>query len=183
MALNLLHRHVLEDHISGFGNDHAPNQLAIIRRPVIFSVLAHSGYEVTVSEALATTEEIATRVCGPSEWLAVSQSAGAETVEESLANIAGASVTDQSDAKVLMIVSGPSVRMILAKCVAVDLHPEVFADGQSANMMCCHVAANVARTAAERFEIIVPRSFAGSVLEELMEMGREHVLTASFSSD
>ncbi|KGD99913.1 MULTISPECIES: sarcosine oxidase subunit gamma family protein [Rhizobium/Agrobacterium group] len=181
MSINLLHRHVLEDHISGFETDPNPNHLSVVRRPVIFSVLAHAGREVAVAEALKAASDLAPRFCGPSEWLAVSQTVGAETIAGLLSNIAGASFVDQSDGKVLMAVSGPSVRKILAKCLAVDLHPDVFGEGHSANMLCCHVAANVARTGSDTFEIIVPRSFAGSVFDELMEMGREHALTRGFS--
>lgn len=181
MSINLLHRHVLEDHISGFETDPNPNHLSVVRRPVIFSVLAHAGREVAVAEALKAASDLAPRFCGPSEWLAVSQTVGAETIAGLLSNIPGASFVDQSDGKVLMAVSGPSVRKILAKCVAVDLHPDVFGEGHSANMLCCHVAANVARTGSDTFEIIVPRSFAGSVFDELMEMGREHALTRGFS--
>jgi sarcosine oxidase subunit gamma len=181
MALTLLHRHVLEDHVSGFEANANPNHLAVISRPVIFSVLAHAGHEASVAKALANAENVAQRSCGPSEWLAVSQSTGPEAVTGLLSAFDGASVADQSDGRVLMVISGPSVRKILAKCVAVDLHPDAFAEGYSANMMCCHVAANVARTAADTFEIIVPRSFAGSVFDELMEMGREHALTVSFA--
>ncbi|MFB9947715.1 sarcosine oxidase subunit gamma family protein [Rhizobium puerariae] len=181
MANNLLHRHVLEDHISGFENDPNPNHLVVVRRPVIFSVLAHVGHEAAVAESLRKAEDIVPRFCGPSEWLAVSQTARAETVASVLSGMTGASFADQSDGKVLLVISGPSVRQILARCVAVDLHPDVFAQRQSANMMCCHVAANVARTGPDTFEIIVPRPVAGSAFDELMEMGREHALSRSFS--
>lgn len=181
MLINLLHRHVLEDHISGFETDPNPNHLSVVRRPVIFSVLAHAGQEAAVAEALKAADDLAPRFCSPSEWLAVSQTAAAETIAGLLSSIAGASFIDQSDGKVLLAISGPSVRKILAKCVAADLHADVFEEGRSANMLCCRVAANVARTGANTFEIIVPRSFAGSVFDELMEMGREHALTRSFS--
>lgn len=181
MALNLAHRHVLEDHMSGFEANANPNHLSVVRRPVIFSVLAHGGQEQAVSAALAAVSDIAVRHCGPDEWLAVSQTAGSQTVADRLAAIAGASSVDQSDGKVLMAMSGPSVRKILSKCVAIDLHPDAFAPGMSANMLCGHVAINLARTGADRFEIVAPRSYAGSVYEELMEMGREHALTAAFS--
>ncbi|CAN7427389.1 sarcosine oxidase subunit gamma [Neorhizobium sp. LjRoot104] len=181
MSINLLHRHVLDDHISGFKADPNPNHLSIVRRPVIFSILAHAGQEAAVAEALWNAEDVAPRFCSPSEWLAVSQTLGAETVAGRLSGIAGASFVDQSDGRVLMEISGPAVRTILAKCVAVDLHAEVFEEGRSAAMSCCHVDANVARTGADTFEIIVPRSLAGSVFEELMEMGREHTLTRGFA--
>ncbi len=181
MSIHLLHRHVLEDHISGFETDPNPNHLSVIRRPVIFSVLARAGHEAEIAEALWNAEDVAPRFCGPYEWLAVSRTVGAETVEAMLSEIANASVIDQSDGRVLMEISGPGVRKILAGCVAVDLHPEVFEEGRSATMLCCHAAANIARTGKDTFEIIVPRSLAGSVFEALMEMGREHALTRGFA--
>ncbi|WP_105383398.1 sarcosine oxidase subunit gamma [Neorhizobium alkalisoli] len=181
MPINLLHRHVLEDHISGFETNANPNHLSVIRRPVIFSVLAHAGYEAAVAEALRKADDIASRYCNPSEFLAVSQTAGAGSVAEFLTAIPGASFVDQSDGFVLMAISGPSVRSILSKCLAVDLHPDTFGEGHSAAMMCCHVAANVARTGPNAFELLVPRSFAGSVFDELMEAGRAHALTRGFA--
>lgn len=181
MALTLPHRHVLEDHLSGFEANANPNHLTVAPRPVIFSVLAAGAEAPEIAGVLAAIGDISLRPCGPGEWLAVSLTAGAQTVGDLLADVAGAVSVDQSDGKVLMSLSGPSVRRLLAKCVAVDLHPDVFAEGHSANMQCCHVAVNLTRTGVDTFEIIAPRSFAGSVYEELRELGREYALTAGFS--
>ncbi|MBW9086310.1 sarcosine oxidase subunit gamma [Rhizobium wenxiniae] len=181
MSLTLFHRHVLEDYLAGFEAKANPNHLSVIRRPAIFSVLAHRGSEVLVEDGLKSIESIQLRNCAPGEWLVVSTTSGASTIENLLGEIAGASAVDQSDSRVLLQISGPNVRKILAKCVAVDLHADAFAIGASANMLCCHVAANLARTGADTFEITVPRSFAGSVFEEMMEMGREFALTAAFA--
>lgn len=179
--LDLVHRHVLEDHISGFENKPNPHHLSVSLRPVVYSVLAHAGHEAAVEAALSGDSELSLRRCGPGEWLVVSRLLSQQTVEERLSAVAGLSFLDQSDGKVVMSIAGPSVRRILAKCVAVDLHADVFAEGFSANMLCCHVGANVARTGGDAFEIIVPRSYAGTVFEEMTEMGREFALTASFA--
>lgn len=181
MSLTLYHRHVLEDYLPDFDAKANPNHMSVIRRPAIFSVMAHRGSDGFVGTALKAVEGVNLRDCAPGEWLAVSTSAGAAGIENRLGEIAGASIVDQSDGRVLLQISGPNVRRILAKCVAVDLHPETFAIGASANLLCCHVAANLARSDADMFEIIVPRSFAGSVFEEVMEMGREFALTAAFA--
>ncbi|AYD01978.1 sarcosine oxidase subunit gamma family protein [Neorhizobium sp. NCHU2750] len=181
MSLTLFHRHVLEDHLSGFGTKANPNHLVVFRRPAIFSVLAHRGHEAAVKAALSAVEGVQLRHCAPGEWLVVSTASSASAIENLLLEIAGASAIDQSDGRLLIRISSPSVRKILAKCVAVDLHPDVFAIGQSANMACCHVAINLARTDADTFEIAAPRSFCGSLFEEIMEMGREFALTAAFS--
>ena len=174
---------MLEDHISGFEAESNPNHLAVARRPAIFSVLAHTGQEAWTLAALKAMSDISVRHVGPGEWLAVSDVLGAESLARDLAILDAARVSlfEQSDGRVVLHLSGPSVRRILAKCVAVDLHPQVFAEGRSANMLICHVGANLARTGPDHFEIIVPRSYAGSVFEELMEMGREFALTAGFA--
>ncbi len=181
MSLTLYHRHVLEDYLAGFEAKANPNHLSVIRRPAIFSVLANRGQEASVTQALTSIDGIGVRDCAPGEWLVVSTASGAAVVENLLGEISGASAVDQSDSRVLLQISGPNVRKILAKCVAVDLHSDAFPIGASANMLCCHVAANLARTGADTFEITVPRSFAGSVFEEMMEMGREFALTAAFA--
>ncbi|MFT4182053.1 MAG: sarcosine oxidase subunit gamma family protein [Rhizobium sp.] len=183
MSVAYQSRHVLEDHISGFEAAPNPNHLAVIRRPVVFSVLGHGGWDDWALAALKAMPDVSVRHAGPGEWLAVSETLGAESLARDLALLdpRRLSFFEQSDGRVVLRLSGPSIRRILAKCVAVDLHPQVFAEGQSANMLCCHVGANLARTGPDRFEIIVPRSYAGSVFEELMEMGREFALTAGFA--
>jgi sarcosine oxidase subunit gamma len=174
---------VLEDHISGFEAAPNPNHLVVIRRPVLFTVLAHAGHEDWVLAALTAMEDLSVRRAGPGEWFVVSQTVNPESLARDLALLESGRLSffDQSDGRVVMRINGPSVRRILAKCVAVDLHPQVFAEGYAANMLCCHVAANLGRTGPDVFEIVVPRSYAGSVFEEMMEMGREFALTAGFS--
>jgi heterotetrameric sarcosine oxidase gamma subunit len=183
MSLNLVHRHVLEDHLSAVPTGANPNHLSVVRRPVIFSVLAHRGHEAAVAAVLTALDGGQLRNCGPDEWLLVSKASGASAVETMLGDIPGISYVDQSEGRVLLAVRGPSVRQIMAKCVAVDLHPDVFGVGQSANMMCCHVAVNLARTGDDTFEIVASRSSCGALFEEMMEMGREFALTASFAGE
>ncbi|MGZ9723979.1 sarcosine oxidase subunit gamma [Rhizobium miluonense] len=182
MSVAFQNRHVLEDHISGVEAAANPNHLAVVRRSVVFSVLGKAGEEDWVLAGLKVIDDVSVRSAGPREWFVVSETLGAESVARDLFALDPARVSffEQSDGRVLLRISGPNTRRILAKCVAVDLHPQVFAEGHSANMLCCHVSANVARTGPDRFEIIVPRSYAGSVFEEIMEMGREFALTAGF---
>lgn len=181
MSLTLFHRHALDDQLSGLGAAVNPHHLSVIRRPAIFSVLAHRGYAAGLRQVLAAIDGVSIRDCAPGEWLAVSTLSATAVIENALAAVGGASVLDQSEGRVLLQLSGPNARKILAKCVAADLHPEAFAVGRSANMLCCHVAINLARTADDVFEIIAPRSFCGSLFTELMEMGREFALTAGFA--
>lgn len=183
MSVAYQNRHVLEDHISGFEAAANPNHLAVVRRPTIFAILGKAGEEDWIVAGLKAISDVSVRNVGPREWLVVSESLGAESVARDLFMLDPARVSffEQSDGRVLLRIAGPNVRRILAKCVAVDLHPQVFAEGQSAAMLCCHVSVNLARTGADRFEIIVPRSYAGSVFDEIMEMGLEFALTAGFA--
>lgn len=183
MSIAYLDRHVLEDRLTSAASQPNANHLAVVRRFAAVSVLARSGSEREVLAALAAIPAISVRAVGPLEWLAVSETLDGEGVIADLSREAAgrASLVDQSDGRVLFKISGPHVRAILAKCVAVDLHPDVFHEGRSANMLCCHVSANVARTGGDVFEIAVMRSYAGFVFDELMEMGREFALTAGFT--
>ncbi|MGF9563517.1 sarcosine oxidase subunit gamma family protein [Neorhizobium sp. JUb45] len=180
MSISFTHRHILEDRMGGYEPSPNANHLTVVRRPVIFSTLAHAGHEAAVAEALSLVEDVVVRSVSPSDWLVVSQSASAATISASLATIPGLSFAEQSDGQVLMALSGPDVRTILAKCVAVDLHADMFAEGQSAPMMICRVAGNLARTGADAFEIIVPRSHAAYVFDELRDAGREFAMTRGF---
>jgi heterotetrameric sarcosine oxidase gamma subunit len=180
MIMSFAHRHVLEDHITGFETKENAHHLSVARHPSIIAVLAHAGAEEDVQLALSLLEEASLRSCGPAEWLVVSSTLASDALLRQIRDIPGASAFDHSDGRVLMRIEGPNVRKILAKCLAVDLHPDAFAIDASANLLIAHVAGNLARTGDDIFEIIVPRSFAGTVFEELKEMGREFALTAGF---
>lgn len=181
MTISLMHRHILADRLTAYEPSPNANHLTVMRRPVVFSALAHAGQEAEVAEALSLVDDVVVRSVSPSDWLLVSQSADAGAIAGSLGSIAGLSFVEQSDGQVLMAISGPDVRRILAKCVAVDLHPDVFVQGQSMTTMVCRVAGNLARSDADMFEIIVPRSYATYVFDELREAGREFAMTRGFS--
>jgi heterotetrameric sarcosine oxidase gamma subunit len=176
-------RHVLEVRIAASQVKANADHVAVIRHAAIFSVLAHAGHEEWTEEGLKTTADVSLRHVGPGEWVLVSETRTSDSLGRELAALDAGRVShiEQSDGRVLLRISGPNVRCILAKCVAVDLHPTAFPEGRSANMLCCHVSANVARTGPDSFEIVAMRSYAGFLFEELMEMGREFGLTAGFA--
>lgn len=180
--MTFAHRHALEDFIAGFESAPNPHHLAVLKRPLVFSVLAHAGHEADVEAALAEIAEVSVRFVSPGEWLLVSEAIAPESLTRDLAMLRGRlSFVDQSEGRVVMRVSGPKVRDILAKCTALDLHPDAFPLGRSAATLVCHAMANLARTGADEFEIAVMRSFSGHVFEEIVEMGREFAMTAGFA--
>ncbi len=183
MTISLLHRHPLEDYIVGFSAEPNPHHLAVLRRPVVFSVLAHAGHEADIDGALFEMADISARSSGPAEWLVVSEGIAPESLSRDLAALGShrASFLDQSEGRVVLRISGPHVRKILAKVAGLDLHPDSFDIGTAAATLCCHVPANLARTGEDVFEITVMRSYAGTVFEEMIEMGREFALTTGFA--
>lgn len=183
MVLAFMTRHVLEGRVPGFSSFSNADHLSIVRLPAIVSVLVHAGHDVAVDAALQAIPEADVRFCGPDQRLVVSEMRSADSLLEDLAVLgpARASAVDSSDGQVLMRLSGPNARGILAKCVAIDVHRDVFREGLSANVLLAHVSVNLARTALDQFDIVVARSFAAGVFDEILEMGREFDLSAGFS--
>ncbi|MDI7860657.1 sarcosine oxidase subunit gamma [Rhizobiaceae bacterium n13] len=179
MSLSLQNRHALEGHISGFSSFSNANHLSIVRGVAVISVLVQPQRAEDARRALATIAESSARSCGPFEWLIVSETRSADSLLQEAISLDAASV-DQSDGRVVMRIAGPDVRRILGKCVAVDLHPDSFAEGYSANLLIARIGANLARLAGDCFEIVVDRSNAVWLFEELVARGREFDLSAGF---
>ncbi|MEH3118479.1 MAG: sarcosine oxidase subunit gamma [Methylorubrum populi] len=98
----------------------------------------------------------------PGQWLAVAESPRAlRDLPEALRGVAA--VTDQGDGRALVRVSGPKARAMLAKGVAVDLHPRAFGPGRAAVTSIAHIGVQLwQRDAGPTYDIAVARSFAGS---------------------
>ncbi|CAO4150167.1 hypothetical protein LPLAFNJD_LOCUS3128 [Methylorubrum aminovorans] len=98
----------------------------------------------------------------PGQWLALTPSPrDLRDLPEALRSVAA--VTDQSDSRALVRISGPQARAMLAKGVAVDLHPRAFGPGQAAVTSIAHIGVQLwKRDAGPTYEIAVARSFAGS---------------------
>ncbi len=180
--IDLVSRHPLEDALPVTPVSAGANHLAVVRSRAVWSVLAHRGHEAAVRQALSTFEGITPRFCGPQEWLVVAPEEAVEAVSLALGALSGASVVEQGGGRVVFSLSGPQSRALLAKLAAIDLHPSVFAIGQSANAMLGHAGGNIARLGKDHYEIVVMRSFAASVFGELRLLGREFGLTAAFAS-
>ncbi len=107
---------------------------------------------------------------GPGRWLAVAEDADGHHWEAVLREVAAgsASVTDQSDGRGVLRLSGPALRMVLAKGIGIDLHPAVFGAGAAASTLLSHVGVQLwVLEDGETIELAAPRSYAGSVLRWL----------------
>ncbi|MGL3210598.1 sarcosine oxidase subunit gamma [Bradyrhizobium sp. BR 1433] len=117
----------------------------------------------TSSVALSSTHGVAW--AGPDQWLLIArQRAGFSDLLASFSN--HAAVSDQSHARAVLRASGARVREALAKGSMVDLHSAVFPVGATALTSFAHIGVQLWRTGdgpdGAVFEILVPRSMAGS---------------------
>jgi sarcosine oxidase subunit gamma len=102
---------------------------------------------------------------GPEQWLLrAATRAGFPALLDELG--AHAAVSDQSDARAALRLSGPRIRDVLAKGVMLDLHPAAFAVGDTALTSVAYVGVQLWRLAdgpdGPVFEVMAPRSMAGS---------------------
>ena len=109
---------------------------------------------------------------GPSQWLAIEQASGdpqafAAKLKRDLAGLA--SISDQSDARAVIRISGPAARQALAKGLPIDLHPRVFGPGDAALTQIALIGAHIWQIDdTPAYEIAVFRSLAGSLADWLI---------------
>ena len=86
-------------------------------------------------------------------------------------SLEGAACIDQSDGWAALEIGG-EVRSTLARLCPLDLRERMFPEGQTARTLLNHVAVSLTRTGSEAWLLLVPRSMAGTVLDELVEAAR-----------
>lgn len=113
---------------------------------------------------------------GPERWLAASADMSGAALVVSLRKAAGdlASVCDQSDSRILLAISGPHARDMLAKCVPIDLHPTTFGIGDTAITLAGHVGCQIWQTDDKpTYALAIPRSYEECVRAWLGEAAGE----------
>lgn len=80
-----------------------------------------------------------------------------------------AALTDQSDAQAAIMVTGEEAAAVLARLTPLDLRERSFPVGATARSLIGHMTAQVSRTAADSYEIMVMRSMGATALHELTE--------------
>lgn len=115
---------------------------------------------------------------GPEQWLAVSADrAVTDRLAEELEGLAA--VSDQSDARAVLRLSGPKARETLAKGCPIDLHPRAFRPGDTALTVIAHVGVQLWLVDdAPTFDLLVPRSMAASFWRWLSASSGEFGLAA-----
>lgn len=183
MAYDYQAVHALDGTIGAISERRA-NHLAVHRAIAIAMVLAAPGHAAEAAGTLVTNGEFEARFSGPGEWLVLSEVHAPETLCAELSVRLGdfAFVIDQSHGRVALTLSGPDATRILANGIAVDLHGDVFPIGRSASVLCNHLSVHLARTAADSFDLIVMRSFAEALVDDLKIMARSHDLSVDFAT-
>jgi sarcosine oxidase subunit gamma len=100
---------------------------------------------------------------GPDQWIASAEGAEAQNFAARVRGRIGlfAAVADQTDARLVLRLSGPQVRAVLAKGVPLDLHPKVFKPGDVATTLVAYIGVQLDRI-DDTFQLTAPRSMAGS---------------------
>jgi sarcosine oxidase subunit gamma len=118
--------------------------------------------------AALAPQPLALRAAGPLTWLIVADDPlPFAEVERTLAP--EGALIDLSHGRARYEISGPGARTKLATGIAVDLSPAAFAEGAACDAMFNHIGVHLTRIGADRFEILVGRSFAESLWRELTE--------------
>ena len=88
-------------------------------------------------------------------------------------------LTSLSAGRVRLRIEGAQARDLLAKGIAIDLHPSQFAVGHSAQTGLHHTGVFLERTAADTYELFVPRTFAPSIKEWLTDASLSYGVIAT----
>jgi len=123
------------------------------------------GLELPVTPRRIAAGATAFAWAGPGHWLAMAANIDGPAFDGRLRAVLAdvASVTDQSDGRVVIRISGRRARETLAKGLPIDLHPRAFGVGDAAVTSVSHMATHIWQIdAAPTYELAVSRSFAAS---------------------
>jgi len=174
-----------------FGADKgAPGVVLGQRHPVsIVTVIARSGQTSALSAAMserygvscpepgrfADGDGLTLHWCGADQWYAVAdgrpEGALYRELEDGFRGLA--SCSDQSHGRVIITISGPKARNVLAKGTPVDLHPREFGPGRCAATQMAHVGVHLSQVGEDAFELSLFRGFSEHFWEWLAEQSEE----------
>ncbi len=154
----------------------APQVELSVRHPAsIVAIIAHNGKAEALIATLNRMKGCAIQWAGADQYYAVADGMKESELYSELKTRLNvlASVSDQSHGRVILRISGPKARNVLAKGTPVDLHPDEFPVGKSAVTQMAHVGVHLTRASEDAFEVSVFRGFAESFWEWLTEQSEE----------
>ena len=135
------------------------------RATLVSAVDTAFGVALPAGPRRATAGLVTFAGTGRDQWMASAEGAEAVGFATKLRARIGpfAAVTDQSDARLVLRLSGPRVREVLAKGVPVDLHPKAFKPGDVATTLVAYIGVQIDMLDdAPSYQLTAPRSMAGS---------------------
>jgi sarcosine oxidase subunit gamma len=132
---------------------------------LVNAVNAAFGVALPDGPRRATVGSVSFAGTGPDQWVASAEGAEAAGFAAKLRGRLGpfAAVSDQSDARLVLQLSGPRVRDVLAKGVPLDLHPNAFKPGDVATTLVAYMGVQIDRLDDAIYQLTAPRSMAGSL--------------------
>lgn len=132
------------------------------------SLSAAFGIALPTPGGSAEADGLAALSIGPSRWLIV-------TPEAAITNLPDlpdteAVVTDLTGGRTILTLTGPRAAQTLMKGAAIDLDPAAFPDGSVASTALARMPVTI-WCRADGYDVIIPRSYAVSLLEWLLEAG------------
>ena len=174
-----------------FGADKGtPGVTLSVRHPMsIVTVISRKGQSTALGQTVAAaygcalpgvgestgSAALSFHWCGSDQYYAIAEGKGeGEFYRDLKARLEGlASCSDQSHGRVILRVTGPKARALLAKGTPIDLDPSVFGPGKSAVTQMAHVGVHLVSTAPDAFELSVFRGFSENFWEWLTEQAEE----------
>ncbi|MGH9806074.1 MAG: sarcosine oxidase subunit gamma [Terriglobia bacterium] len=140
--------------------------------------LVQSRFGVALADAprLVRGDKAAFLWAGHLQWLVLAADEVLPNLRAELHGVFGnsASLSDQSDSRFAVVVSGPKARDTLAKLTPIDLHPRVFILSQTALTLFGHLTGQITLIdEMPSYEVMVFRSFAESLWRGLLAAGAE----------
>ncbi|MGO4667358.1 sarcosine oxidase subunit gamma [Bosea sp. 2RAB26] len=139
----------------------------------------HIGLGLPVTPRIISSASHSLVWAGPDQWhLIATDRNGFDELLRDLAPLAA--VSDQSDGRAALRLSGPKLRETLAKGCMLDLHPSVFPAGAAALTSIAYMGVHLWRITDDPesgdavFEIMVARSMAGSFWSWLSASAAEY---------
>jgi sarcosine oxidase subunit gamma len=141
---------------------------------------SHYGIALPAAGKRVEGKGIALVWAGVDQFLAIVDAPMGDLEAELRAKLgATASVSDQSDGRVVLRLSGPHVRDLFAKGTTLDLHPRVFRPGDTALTMMAHIGVHLWQLDDQpTFEIAMFRSLSRGFRKWLAESAAEFGLVS-----
>jgi methylglutamate dehydrogenase subunit C len=145
---------------------------------------ADFGLDLPATPRRVSSPHMAVTGLAPDSWLLTCESSPyslATSLKSSLGAIV--TITDQTDAYVVLTLTGPKLRETLAKLIPIDLHPRSFQPGDAVQTVAHHIGIILWRLedidGLPVFELAAPRSYSSSLRESLYQSAAEFGRTSA----